>query len=301
MTDREELRSRLGRVGVWTFAFDSLPVDRVRDTAAEIESMGYSALWIPEGSHSRDVFAHLSLLASATTDIAVCSGIANITARQPEVMQAGAVTLADAFGDRIVLGIGVGHEYSTEARGLTWSDPVGRMSAYLDRMDAVTWLPAPPVGTRRMLAALGPRMLRLSAERALGAHTYFVPVGHTASARGTLGPGPVLAVELTVVFETDAIRARAVARRWARHYLELPNYANNWRRSGYAEHDVAGDGSDRLIDAGIAWGDASAIAHRVSEHLDAGADHVCVQVIGDDDADAHLAALSELAKVVPAG
>jgi probable F420-dependent oxidoreductase len=301
MGDRDELRSRLGRVGVWTFAFDSLPVDRVRAAAAEIESMGYSAVWIPEGSHSRDVFAHLSLLASATTDIAVCSGIANITARQPEVMQAGAVTLADAFGDRIVLGIGVGHEYSTEARGLAWSDPVGRMSAYLDRMDAATSLPMPTVGPRRMLAALGPRMVRLSAERALGAHTYFAPVAHTASARATLGAEPVLAVELTAVLETDTARARTIARRWARHYLELRNYANNWRRSGYSEEDVAGDGADRLIDAGIAWGDASAIAHRVGEHLDAGADHVCLQVIGEQDDDAHLAALAELASVVPIG
>ncbi len=263
--------------------------------------MGYSALWIAEGSRSRDVFAHLSLLASATTDIAICSGIANITARQPEVMQAGAVTLADAFGDRIVLGIGVGHEYSTEARGLEWSGPVGRMSAYLDRMDAATSLPTPPIGTRRMLAALGPRMLRLSAERALGAHTYFVPVEHTVSARRTLGSEPVLAVELTAVLETDAARARTIARGWARHYLELPNYANNWRRSGYAEHDVAGDGSDQLIDAGIACGNAKAIALRVREHLDAGADHVCLQVIGEDDTDAQLAALGELAKVVPIG
>jgi probable F420-dependent oxidoreductase len=301
MGDRDELRSRLGRVGVWTFAFDSLPVDRVRAAAAEIESMGYSALWVPEGSHSRDVFAHLSLLASAATDMAVCSGIANITARQPEVMKAGAVTLADAFGDRVVLGIGVGHEYSTEARGIAWNNPVGRMSAYLDRMDAATWLPAQSVGPRRMLAALGPRMLRLSAERALGAHTYFAPVAHTASARGTLGPGPVLAVELTVVLETDAARARTIARRWASHYLELPNYANNWRRSGYSEEDVASDGSDRLIDAGIAWGDADAIALRAREHLDAGADHVCVQVIGEDDADAHLAVLGELAQVLLIG
>jgi probable F420-dependent oxidoreductase len=301
MSDRDELRSRLGRVGIWTFAFDSLPVDRVRSDAAEIESMGYSALWIPEGSHSRDVFAHLSLLASATADMGVCSGIANITARQPEVMQAGAVTLAGAFGDRVVLGIGVEHEYSTEARGLAWSDPVGRMSAYLDRMDAATWLPMPSLVPRRMLAALGPRMLRLSAKRALGAHTYFAPIAHTASARRTLGSEPVLAVELTAVSETDPIRARAIARGWARHYLELPNYANNWRRSGYSEEDVAGDRSDRLIDAGIAWGDADAIAHRVREHLDAGADHVCVQVIGGDDDDAHLEALRELVQVLPIG
>jgi probable F420-dependent oxidoreductase len=295
MNERDALRSRLGRVGVWTFAFDSMPVADVREAVAQIEELGLPSLWVPEGGGSRDVFAHLSLLLGATASLNVASGIANITARAPEVMQAGAITLADAFGDRCVFGIGVGHEYTTERRGLEWAHPLVRMEAYLDRMDAPDGLPAPRIAPRRLLAALGPRMLRLSAERALGAHSYFVPVEHTAQARYTLGPGPVLAVELTAVVDDDLARARKTARGWAKHYLELPNYARNWRRLGYSEDDVAGDGSDRLIDAGIACGEVEAVVARVREHLDAGADHVCVQIIGRDEPEAGLRQIPELA------
>jgi probable F420-dependent oxidoreductase len=143
-------------------------------------------------------------------------------------------------------------------------------------------------------------MLRLSAERALGAHSYFVPVTHTAHAREVLGPEPVLAVELTAVLETDADRARGVARDWAGHYLELPNYAKNLLRQGFDEDDVAGRGSERLIDATIARGDADAIAARVREHLDAGADHVCVQFVSGDDTDVCMPAYRELAAAMPA-
>ena len=302
MDERQALRERLGRFGAWTFAFDAMAADDVRAAAVEIESLGYSALWIPEGSHSRDVFAHLSLLLSATSTIAVCSGIANITARAPEVTEAGAVTLADAFGERFVLGVGVGHEYSTQARGIAWANPFERMVAYLDRMDAAaSSLPPAAVGRRRLLAALGPRMLRLSAERALGAHTYFVPVEHTASARKILGPEPVLAVEMTAVLETRASTARAVARAWAGDYLGLPNYVKDWRRLGYSDDDVAGEGSDRLVDAGIAWGGVDAIARRVTAHLGAGADHVCVQFVSTDAADVCLPAYRELIAALPSG
>ena len=297
--DHERIRTRLGRVGAWTFAFDARPWGSVEADARAIESLGYSALWVPEGGGSRDVTSHLALLLAATDDIAVCSGIANITARQPDVLQAAAVTLADAFGDRSVLGVGVGHEYSTERRGLDWGGPLTRMRSYLDRMDDVTWLPAPRVQPQRLLAALGDGMLRLSAERALGAHSYFVPVEHTAHAREVLGPEPVLAVELTAVFATDPIEARRIARAWTSGYLELPNYANNWRRLGY-EDDVADGGSDRLVDAGVAWGDAQTIAQRVRAHLAAGADHVCVQVVSDDESDPGIPQLRELAPLVHA-
>jgi probable F420-dependent oxidoreductase len=293
--ERDAVRSRLGRVGVWTFAFDTMPVADVREAATRVEELGFPSLWVPEGGSSRDVFAHLSLLLDATTSLTVASGIANITARAPEVMQAGAVTLADAFGDRCVLGIGVGHEYSTAARGLDWAHPLVRMEAYLDRMDAPGGPPPPRIGPRRLLAALGPRMLRLSRERALGAHSYFVPVEHTAGARSTLGPDPVLAVELTAVLDDDPTRARETAHRWANHYLELPNYARNWLRLGFSDDDIAGDGSERLFDAGIACGDGGAVVARVREHLDAGADHVCVQVIGTDGPEAGLRQIPELA------
>ena len=294
-SEHDAVRARLGRVGVWTFAFDALPAAAVREAIADIERMGYPAVWVPEGGTSREVFAHLSLLLSATERITVCSGIANVTARHPEAMAGGARTLADAFGDRLVLGIGVGHQYTAGRRGQDWTDPVGRMSSYLDQMDVAQMGPEPEVPVRRLLAALGPRMLRLAAERALGAHTYLVPVEHTARARETLGPEPVLAVEQTaIVSSDDPPAARGIARPWVAHYLELPNYANNWRRLGYGD-DLGDGGSDRFIDAAFAWGDVSSIAGRVREHLDAGADHVCVQVISGRDDDVAVPALRALA------
>jgi probable F420-dependent oxidoreductase len=250
---------------------------------------------VPEGGGSRDITSHVALLLGATDRLAVCSGIANITAREPDVLNAAATTLADAFGDRLVLGIGVGHEYTTERRGAEWKGPLGRMRAYLERMDASDHLPAPVSPPQRMLAALGDGMLRLSAERALGAHTYFVSVEHTLHARDVLGPEPVLAVEQTVVLSTDRANAHRLGRAWASDYLELPNYANNWRRLGYGEDDVTGGASERLVDAAIAWGDIDAVVERVRGHLAAGADHVCVQLIFDDDGEVGLAELRELA------
>jgi len=168
------------------------------------------------------------------------------------------------------------------------------MRAYLDRMDASDHLPAPASPPQRMLAALGDGMLRLASRRALGAHTYFVPVEHTARAREILGPEPVLAVEQTVVLTPDRSEAHRIGRAWTGDYLELPNYANNWRRLGYGADDVAGGGSDRLVDAAIAWGDVDAVATRVRAHLDAGADHVCIQLIFDDEAEVGVPQLREL-------
>jgi probable F420-dependent oxidoreductase len=297
--EHEALRAALGSVGAWTFAFDSRSVEQVGIDARGLESLGYRALWVPEGSSSRDIFAHLSLLAAATDRVTVCSGIANITARAPEVMAAGARTLADAYGDRLSLGVGVGHEYSTEARGVAWNRPLTRMRDYLDRMDQAPWFaPAPAVDVRRLLAALGDNMLRLSAERALGAHTYFVPVTHTEHARVVLGTEPVLAVELTAVLESDPALARSIARGWTSGYLELPNYARNLERLGFGPDELVDGGSDRLVDATVAWGDAGAIAARVREHLEAGADHVCVQFVHGDDADVCMPAYRALAPVV---
>lgn len=292
--EHDAVRRRLGRVGVWTFAFDALTVSQVRAAAAAIESSGYGALWVPEGSGSRDIFAHLSLLLEATERITVASGIANVTARQPEVMAAGFRTLADAAPDRLVAGVGIGHEYSTESRGMEWARPLSRMRVYLDRMDAATAVPA-PVEPLRLLAALGDGMLRLSAERGWGAHTYFVPVSHTARARAVLGPEPVLAVEQGVVLDADRSRARLIAQDWARGYLELANYANNLRRLGFSDDDLSGGGSEALIDATFALGGIDVIAERVREHLEAGADHVCIQVVADPDTDTCVPQLRALA------
>ena len=263
------MRARLGRVGVWTFAFDALRAVDVREAVAEIERLGFPALWVPEGGTSREIFAHLSLLLSATERITVCSGIANVTARHPEAMAGGARTLADAFGDRVVLGIGIGHQYTAGRRGQDWADPVGRMEAYLDAMDAARMGPdpgdpGPPAPRGARPADAGGR-----GEHALGAHTYFVPVEHTVRARSLLGPEPVLAVEQTAVVSTDPAVARGIARPWAADYLGLPNYANNWRRLGYGD-DLGDGGSDRLIDAAFAWGDVSSIAEPRSRALGRG-------------------------------
>jgi len=292
--DHDAVRSGLGRVGVWTFAFDALRGPDVRDGVAAIESLGYPALWVPEGGSSREIFAHLSLLLAATREMTVCSGIANVTARHPEAMAGGGRTLADAYGERAVLGIGIGHQYTAGRRRQEWEDPVGRMAAYLDDMDGAPMGPDPEVPVRRLIAALGPRMLQVAASHAIGAHTYFVPVEHTAKARELLGPEPVLAVEQTAIVSEDPEAARRLARSWAASYLTLPNYANNWSRLGYQD-DLDQGGSDRLIDAAFAWGDVSSIAGRVREHLDAGADHVCIQVISGRDDDACLPTLRELA------
>jgi probable F420-dependent oxidoreductase len=170
------------------------------------------------------------------------------------------------------------------------------MRSYLEAMDrAPSSAPEPEAYPRMVLAALGPRMLELAAERTLGAHPYFVPVEHTAFARQRLGSGPVLAVEQTVVLESEPSAARSTARRFAADYLRTPNYANNLKRMGWTDADLAGQGSDAVIDAVVAWGDADKIALRVRQHLDAGADHVCVQVVAEEEDDVGLAQLRALA------
>ncbi len=293
-TEHAAVRARLRRVGVWSFAFDALRAADVRESVIAIEDLGYPALWVPEGGSSREIFAHLSLLLATTRKMTVCSGIANVTARHPEAMAGGGRTLADAYGERVLLGIGIGHQATAGRRLQEWEDPIGRMATYLDAMDAARMGPDPEVPVRRLIAALGPRMLQVAASRALGAHTYLVPVEHTAKARELLGPEAVLAVEQTAILSGDPSEARGIARPWAADYLALPNYADNWRRLGYSD-DLGEGGTDRLIDAAFAWGDVSSIASRVGEHLDAGADHVCVQVISGRDDDVCLPALRELA------
>jgi probable F420-dependent oxidoreductase len=292
--DHDRLRALLGPVGAWTFTFDGRGADQIAADVAVIEQAGFPALWIPEGGGSSDILTNLGWALASSERLTMASGIANISAREPEVLGRGADFLTEAYGGRLVLGIGVGHSYTTERRGMEWDRPLARMRRYLDVMDADERVRR---AAPRMLAALGDGMLRLAAERALGAHSYFVPVSHTARARSVLGDEPVLAVELGVLPGADDATARSWARAWATHYLELPNYANNWRRAGFDEADVSNGGSDRLLEAGFAWGSPTAIRDRVREHLEAGADHVCVQVIGapDGDAEADARALEELA------
>jgi len=293
--EREELREALGRVGVWSFALESLTAAEEREAAAEIESIGYGAIWIPEAVDSREIFSHAAWLLSSTERAVVASGIANMWARDPAATANGWRMLSDAYPGRFLLGLGVSHAPSVQRRGHEYRRPLSAMRDYLDAMDrAASSAPEPETTPRMVLAALGPKMLGLASERALGAHPYFVPVEHTAFARQRLGPGPVLAVEQTVVLESDPATARRIARGFAVGYLQTDNYARNLRRMGWTDANVRGEGSDELIDAVIAWGDVDKIALRVRQHLDAGADHVCVQVVAEDDLDPCLEQLREL-------
>jgi probable F420-dependent oxidoreductase len=294
--ERDALRTALGKVGAWSFTLEAQTAADERAAAAEIERLGFGALWFPESVTSREAFSHAGWLLASTERITVATGIANIWARDPVAMANGWRMLSDAYPDRFLLGIGVSHEPSVARRGGTYVRPYAKMRDYLDAMDrAASSAPEPASDPRMVLAALGPRMLELAAERALGAHPYFVPVEHTAFARSRLGPEPVLAVEQTVVLRTEPSEARAIARRFAVHYLQAANYANNLRRMGWTDGDIAGQGSDRVIDAVVVWGDVDRIANRVREHLDAGADHVCVQVVSEDEDDVCLPELRELA------
>ena len=281
MSDREVLSARLGSVGFWTFQLDGLDASAAREAASQVEEMGYGAIWIPEGFGSKEAFSHSALLLEATRSIVVATGIANVWARDPMAMASGGKVLADAYPERFLLGIGVSHAVRAEGRGHTYSRPLTKMRSYLADMDSADGpeLPAAP----RVLAALGPRMLELSRDASMGAHPYFVPVEHTVQAREILGPDRFLAPEQLVVLDTDPAVARSVGREFMANYLALPNYANNLRRLGWGEDDLA-DPSDAFVDALVAWGDVDAVCARIQEHLDAGADHVCLQVVRPDDA-----------------
>ncbi len=293
------LAQRLGRVGVWSFALQRLSAADASAAMREFERDGYPAVWMPESIGSKEVFAHAALLLAGSQKAIVAPGIASIYARDPMAMATGAKALAEAYPGRFVLGIGVSHAPSVESRGHDYGKPVETMTAYLDAMGAASYAgPEPGEPVPLLLAALGPRMLELAAARADGAHPYFVPVEHTPIARQRLGSEPCLAVEQTAVLSTDPTAARRIGRAFARHYLALPNYANNLRRLGWSDEDIANDGSDRLLDAVIAWGDVDAIVARVKAHLDAGADHVCVQLRAESSADPSIGGYRELASAL---
>ena len=293
------LAKRLGRVGVWSFALQRQTAADAGASIRALERLGIPAVWIPESVGSKDVMAHAALLLGASEKAIVAPGIASIYARDPMAMANGAKALADAYPGRFVLGIGVSHAPSVQVRGNDYGKPIETMTAYLDAMAAASYAgPEPDAPVPLVLAALGPRMLELAASRADGAHPYFVPVEHTPIARKALGAEPCLAVEQTAVLSTDPVEGRRIGRAFARHYLALPNYANNLRRLGWSDEDIANDGSDRLIDAVIAWGDVDAIVSRVKAHLDRGADHVCVQLRVDSSADPALAGYAELASAL---
>ena len=263
----------LGRVGVWWSGSWRHPDDPSRSVAPELEDLGYGALW-SSGRFDPGLSPHFERLLGSTTHVTVASGIVSVWAGAPEDVGPAVAALEERFPGRFLLGIGASHAPAVE----NYERPYAHVVAYLDALDALD-VPVPP--ERRVLAALGPRMLELAAARSAGAHPYFVPVEHTVRARAILGPGPLLAPEVAVVLETDVARARELARAYAATYLSLPNYTNNLRAFGYGDDDIGGGGSDRLIDAVIPWGDAATIGARIREHHDAGADHVCIQVVAD--------------------
>jgi probable F420-dependent oxidoreductase len=262
---------QLGRLGVWWSGSWRDKQDASVDVAAELEGLGYTTLW-SSGGFEVGLSAHFEQLLAATTRLAVASGIVSIWRAAPEDVARAATDLDDRYRGRFVLGLGASHAPLVE----DYSRPYAHMVGYLDALDEA----GPAVATgRRMLAALGPRMLRLAGERSAGAHPYFVPAEHTARARAVLGRGPVLAPEVTVVLDRNPTAARELARTFTAGYLTLPNYTDNLRTLGFDDDDLTGGGSDRLVDAVVCWGDLDTIAARVREHYEAGADHVCVQVI----------------------
>jgi probable F420-dependent oxidoreductase len=258
----------LGQFGVWT-SFRSIGEDNAQDAARLAESLGFGAFWL---GGSPMLLAVQPLLES-TARMTVATGIVNVWQNEPANLAAEHAELAGAFPGRLLLGIGIGHPEATSH----YTRPLATMRTFLEGLDAAN----PPVPKdERCLAALGDRMLDLSAERSLGTHPYFTPTEHTRHARERLGPGPLIAPELACVVDTDTARARATARRYARLYLRLTNYTSNLLHFGFTEADIADGGSDRLIDAIVPHGTAAEIVAVARAHLDAGADHVCLQAVG---------------------
>jgi probable F420-dependent oxidoreductase len=264
---------RVGRLGIWASS-RLLQGPETPDAAAELEELGFGALWI--GSAPRDMRLVTDLLA-ATRAMRVATGIVNIWTEPPEQTAQAYAAASSAYPDRVLLGIGAGHKATVEATtGQRWENPYGKLVSYLDTLDAAQ----PPVPQHgRAVAALGPRVVALAGQRSAGAHPYLVTPEHTQRAREILGPGPLLAPEQTVVLDTDPDTARAVARETLIRYLSMPNYTNNWLRLGFTTEDFEAGGSNRLVDAMVVWGDEQAIRNRVDEHHQAGADHVCLQVL----------------------
>ena len=268
---------QLAGVGVWSSQLRYGDAAESAEAAAELEDLGYTALWIPDVGGP--LFDAVENLLGATSKAVVATGILNLWMHEPVDVAAKYQSLVSAHGERLLLGIGVSHAPLIDAGDPgRYKKPLAATKGYLEALDA-TEQPVPV--DARVLAALGPKMLHLSATRANGSHPYLVTPDFTARARESLGTGPLLLPEQTAILTTDADHARSIGTEWLRNYLGLPNYANNLLRSGFTEDDLTSV-SDRLFDAIIAWGDETAIAARVQEHLAAGADHVCVQVLDTD-------------------
>jgi probable F420-dependent oxidoreductase len=267
--------------GIWSGALRNGDPSETAAAATELEGLGYSALWIPDVGG--DVFGAVRNLLAATSTATIATGILNLWMHTADETAAQHATLTSIHGRRFLVGIGVSHALLIDRKieAGAYQQPMARTRAFLDALDAA----AVPLAVQdRALAALGPKMLELAATRTAGVHPYLVTPEHTRVAREAVGPDALVATEQGVVVETDPGRARSIARTNLAHYFALPNYTNNWRRLGFSDDDIADGGSDRLIDALVVWGDEEAIATRVQEHRDAGASHVCVQVLTDTPA-----------------
>jgi len=284
----------LGRLGVW-YPVDRLDAVSLRRFVASVEGHGYDTLWYPE-SRGYESLSLAGFMLGASTRLKLGSSIASIYARDAFTAGRGLATLRDLYGDRFILGLGVSHVPMVEGvRGHQYAKPVPAMRAYLDGIAKA--LGDGAAGAPIALAALGPLMLKLSAERTRGALPYNVTPVHTAEAAKALGPGKWLAVEQKVCIETDPVKARALGRKELERYMRLDNYRNNWLRIGFTEADVSDGGSDRFIDAMVLWGDAETVKRGLRAHFAAGATHVCLQPVhaeGDFAArDAMIAALRD--------
>lgn len=274
------LQSSPAALGVFAGHFNVLPAARVRDHAQELEALGYATLWIPE-SAGKEVFSHAAVVLGATRRIKVASAIANIWARDPMAMVNAGRTLAEAFEGRFILGVGIGHRASVTLRGHDFSRPLSTMRQYLEQMaEAPFRWPSTPPAVPVVVGALGQGMLTLSRTHADGAHPYLVTPTHTREARTLLGPDRLLAPEQAVVLTQDPDDARRIAREHMANYLRLENYRRSLLRQGWSEEDLADGGSDRIVDALVAWGDVDTIAERIRAHHEAGADEVVVQALG---------------------
>lgn len=273
---------QLGRLGVWTF-LDLMPAEEAAAFVRRVEALGYAALWLPEAI-GRDPFTLLGFLAARTERLVLATGIANIYARDPMTMRAIQQTLGEMAPGRFILGLGVSHSHLVSGvRGHEYRKPVPAMREYLGAMHGALYRAVEPAEEAPIvLAALRPAMLKLARDAARGAHPYLTTPEHTARARALLGPDRWLAPEQMVILETDAATARSVARATLQIYLGLPNYQNNLKWLGFSDEDFTDGGSDRLVDALIAWGDEAAIRARIQAHWDAGADHVCIQPLRPD-------------------
>ncbi|PVZ04571.1 LLM class F420-dependent oxidoreductase [Actinomycetospora cinnamomea] len=297
--DGRELAAALGPLGLWTGQFDGQQFAQVRSAVSALEGQGWPALWFIEAL-GREALTQAALLLDATERMIVATGIANVWGRDPMALAAARNTLAEAHSGRFVLGLGASHAPLVGMRGHEYRRPLARMREVLDGIDA-----APVQGAiagaeaPRVLAALGPRMLDLAAERAAGALTYLVTPEHTRTARSRLGSSPALCVEQAVTLTDDVEEARRIGRKHLEIYLGWPNYVNNWKRLGFTDDDVAGGGSDRLVDAMVVAGSVDRVAERVREHHDAGADHVCLQVLPMDASAMPEQEWADLASLLP--